>query len=211
MKLHAHGRCVEIGWGDGTDHIPRQIVGKQDFYERALLDDAYDRAPEGLIVDAGAHIGNHTLFFAGVMGRQVVAIEPDPGNWVDLMANVGRNGLWPLVTAHRQALGPWVGKGSLRQAMEGNTGSTRVAFDDAGEVEVVTLDSLHLNPAVLKIDVEGQAMAVLSGAVQTLERCRPLVYVETDDDPRVSELLERLGYRHIGWMGATPTHIWEPA
>lgn len=211
MRLEAYGTTVDIGWDDDTDHIPRRITETQDFYERTLLEDAYDRAPQGLVIDAGAHIGNHTLWFAAVMGRQVMAFEPEPHTYDVLVANIDRNRLWDRVQARCVALGPANGWGSIRSRNQANTGSTRIAFDDAGHVTVRALDDYHLDVAVLKVDVEGQAMAVLHGAMATIERCRPLVYVETDDDGRIAELFDELRYHHLGWMGATPTHVYQAA
>lgn len=210
MRLQAHDREVDIDWPDDADHIPRRITETGDFYERTLLEDAWDRAPRGLVVDAGAHIGNHTLWFAGIMGLQVRAFEPSPSSYAALVANVNANALWHLVACHLAALGPATGKGSLR-ATDGNSGATRVAFDGAGDVDVLALDDLGLDVAVLKVDVEGQGMAVLTGCLATLERCRPLCYVETDGDERIGALFDELRYTHLGWMGATPTHVYEAA
>lgn len=209
MKLEAHGRTVDITWDDDSDHIPRRIIETQDFYERGLLEDAWDRAPAGSVVDCGAHIGNHTLFFAGIMGRDVLAFEPNPASYRRLEANVMANGLGHRVRTVRAAVGPVGGWGTLLGSEADNTGGCRVAFRP-GDVAVVALDDYRLQDvAVLKVDVEGQAMAALTGALATLERCRPLVYVETDGDERIAELFDELRYTHVGWMGATPTHIWE--
>lgn len=210
MRLEAHGRSVDIAWDDDSDHIARRITETNDFYERALLEDAWDRAPAGSVVDCGAHIGNHTLWFAGVMGRNVLAFEPNPASYRRLESNVMDNGLGWKVRSVRAAVGPVGGWGSLRESPPDNTGACRVAFTP-GDVAVVALDDYRLEGvAVLKVDVEGQAMAALSGAVATIERCRPVVYVETDGDGRIDEMFTQMRYSHIGWLGATPTHIYEP-
>lgn len=207
--LTAHGRSVEIEWDSDDDHISKRITESGDFYERALLDDCYERALPGMVVDAGAHIGNHTLWFAGIMGREVTAFEPNGATFSRLGLNIGRNKLWGQVRAHKAALGAERGNCEVLEGSPGNTGSAQVAYG-RGSVPVVTLDSLNLMPAVVKIDVEGTAMPVLVGAVETLSRCMPLLYVETGaDQEAVDSMLTGLGYFHQGWFGATPVHCYE--
>lgn len=212
MKLEAHGRSVDITWDDKDDHIPRRIRETQDFYERAMLDDCYDRAPDGLIVDAGAHIGSHTLFFAGIMRRQVRAFEPNPLAYRQLKANIKLNNLGPRVQTYRAALGFEGGWGKLRNDKERNTSATRVMESEQSHADcmVIALDDLRFDPAVIKVDVEGAALAVLRGAAETLERAHPLLYVEVLDDlEAITAFLACLGYEHRGWMGATPVHVFE--
>ncbi len=209
--LQAHGRTVEIAWDDDDDHISRRITEAHDFYERALLEDCYDRAPPGLVVDAGAHIGNHTVWFAGVMGRDVVAFEPHKASFGRLGQNIGVNGLWGKVRAYNAALGERKGTCEVQEVAEANTGSVRVVYD-RGDVPVSCLDDLDLTPAVIKVDVEDAALAVLRGSVRTIERCMPLLYVETGGDTEaVDAMLTGFGYFHQGWLGATPTHVYEAA
>jgi FkbM family methyltransferase len=210
--LAAHGKTVDIAWADRRDHISQRILETEDFYERAMLEDCYDRAPPGLVVDAGAHIGNHTLWFAGVMGRRVLAFEPSADSYEQLMVNVETNLLMSRVHAFRAAVGASAGVCEVLEGSPHNTGSRRVAYGSGG-VPVVALDELDELPepvAVIKIDVEGQALAVLHGARRTLEHFRPVVYVESDYD-EAAGLLEDLSYDYHGWLGATPVHIFEAA
>lgn len=209
MRLAAHEREVELVYDDEADHISRRIAESQDFYERALLEDCWDRAPAGCVIDCGAHIGNHTLWFAGVMGRRTEAFEPNPTSWRQLVANVARNGLERLVGTHQVALGAGIGWCVPTQGAEGNTGSNSVCYG-MGDVRVVAIDDLHLRPGVIKIDVEDCVMEVLKGATETLLASKPVVYVETGAfKDQADSLLVDLGYKHMGWLGATPTHIYE--
>jgi FkbM family methyltransferase len=45
-------------------------------------------------------------------------------------------------------------------------------------VHIVTVDSLAVDPSIVKIDVEGFDYEVLLGAVQTIERNRPFIAIE---------------------------------
>jgi hypothetical protein len=75
----------------------------------------------------------------------------------------------------------------------------------------VTLDEFALDPAVVKIDVEGHVMAVLGGARKTLARAHPVLYIETGDEHEAIEaLLAEFGYKHFGALEtATPVHVFQ--
>ncbi len=45
-------------------------------------------------------------------------------------------------------------------------------------VNIVTVDSLAVDPSIVKIDVEGFDYEVLLGAVETIERNRPFIAIE---------------------------------
>ena len=71
-------------------------------------------------------------------------------------------------------------------AQSGNFGGVAVGGAAEGErVPVLTVDGLNV-PAcrLIKIDVEGAEESVLRGAVQTIGRYRPVLYVENDRKER---------------------------
>jgi FkbM family methyltransferase len=63
-----------------------------------------ERLSEG-VVDAGAHLGNHTVYFALVSDAIVHAFEPNPVTARYLRGNVERNGLDGQVFVYEKALG----------------------------------------------------------------------------------------------------------
>src|SRR5690606_30551618 len=128
------------------------------FYEVELLDKIREIVAdrEGLFVDVGANLGNHTVYFAQVLGREVVAVEPEPMNASLLRDNVALNSLEDRVEIHNRAAMSEPGFVVLEQAIEGNRG-TFSAKEAAEGIEAVTLDSLvgDEQVALIKIDVEG--------------------------------------------------------
>lgn len=67
-------------------------------------------------------------------------------------------------------------------------------------VEIRRLDDLELEPAYVKIDVEGAEPQVLRGLSRTLERHRPILLVEdASSHGEVSALLGGLGYEPFEW------------
>ena len=72
----------------------------------------------------------------------------------------------------------------------------------AGEARTFTLDMLDLQPGFIKIDAPGWFEAVVRGAKKTLERCRPLILMQSNAD--ADQLLtEELGYTRAAFEGAS--------
>ncbi len=164
-----------------------------------------------VIIDVGANIGSHTVTFATAVGATgaVYALEPQRMAFQLLCGNIALNILTNVHTLQKAAsaqaghakisVPPWnephnFGAVSiLNQSFPGD------------EVEVVTLDSLAL-PAcrLIKIDVEGMEPEVIAGARETIEKCRPVLFVENntvEHAARTIAAIEQSGYRawwHLG-------------
>jgi FkbM family methyltransferase len=169
---------------------------------RFLLDLIDDRH---LVVEVGANIGTHTVPLAK-RAREVWAFEPQRIIFQMLCANISMNRL-RNVHALPIALGKQHGIAhvpSVDYDAIGNFG--RVALGENGEpVEMMALDDFRLEPRLIKIDVEGMECEVLLGAQGTIERSRPLLYVENDRPERAAELLRILrGLKYEMWWHLAP-------
>ena len=60
-----------------------------------------------------------------------------------------------------------------------------------------TLDSLSLQPDVVKIDIEGSEVGVLVGGRDTLECYRPVVMIEPNNTEALA-MLAGMGYERVG-------------
>jgi FkbM family methyltransferase len=154
--------------------------------------------PGHTVVEVGANIGAHTVFFARQVGPRgrVIAFEPQRIIFQTLCANVALNSL-TNVECFQHAVGSAAGTivvPPLDYTQDDNYGGLALGgFSDGESVPVVTLDSLALPKLnVLKIDVEGMEHSVLTGAAETLNRCRPILYVENDRADRSDELIRLL-------------------
>lgn len=137
---------------------------------RELLQD------KDLFVDVGANCGLYSLI-AAKAGVAVVAIEPNPLNFIRLKQNIAHNRI-EHVEARALALSDNPGRAVLYGGGQGasllrNWGGMASTY--AQEVEVDTLDILlgsrpSSNRILIKIDVEGHEPAVLAGARHMLRR-----------------------------------------
>jgi FkbM family methyltransferase len=159
--------------------------------------------PGGVVVEVGANIGTHTLFFARQVGHAgaVLAFEPQRLVFQCLCANMALNSV-TNVHCRQQAVGAAAAEirvPVLDPSCDQNYGGLSVDGCPEGELTpLVTIDSLNLaRCALLKIDVEGMERAVLEGAAQTIARSMPVLYVENDRREKAAELvqaIDKLGY-----------------
>jgi FkbM family methyltransferase len=156
----------------------------------------------GTIVEVGANIGSQTVALAKAakaVGADVIAIEPQPFVFQNLCANLALNALdnvtaWPFACA-AQAGTVWFERQNYQSP--GNFGCVSVRADAmAGGVQVpsVRLDDLlrGRNVRLVKVDVEGFELQVLKGAVETLAKSRPMLYVENDRVEQSASLINFL-------------------
>jgi FkbM family methyltransferase len=153
--------------------------------------------PGALAIDAGANIGALTVFLAQAVGAQgrVIAIEPQRAMYQLLCTNLALNEI-NNVSVICAGAGQAAGRTFMPQydyAKPGNFGGVELGGDQGEPVDIITIDSLHLPQCrLIKIDVEGQEQAVIAGAVETIARCRPILYVENDRRDRSPELIRQL-------------------
>ena len=165
--------------------------------------------PGDVVVDVGANIGTHTVFFGKHVGPEgrVVAMEPQRFVYGLLVANVAANGLANvecLLAAASDEEGT-VAIPVVDPRRSCNFGAIGVAVDArsrSGATEAVratTIDALALERcSLVKVDVEGLETLVLSGAARTIARLQPILFVENNTVERSGEVIRAvtaLGYR----------------
>jgi len=206
------GRRIELWTHPDPDHMGRMIRNNRSFYELDVLMKCRELyLPGTAIIDVGANIGNHTVFFGAILNAPVYAFEPYPPNHNLLEMNIAANALEGQVIPTSCALGDTNGCGSLYPGPPTNLGTTSVSFG-IGETPVRTLDSLSIPAPIglLKIDVEGAETAVLRGAVNTIQRWLPDIIVEAGDTKSFAAIARQLldlTYTPRGRYAATPTYL----
>jgi FkbM family methyltransferase len=195
----------------GQDVIQKRILAQRSFFEPTQLADIRRHvAPGSVVIDAGANIGNHSLYFAMICrAKQVHAFEPMRVAFATLRKNIELNALQDTIVAHNVAVGAREGTADLLRYVEHNTGGTVLGLDRPGFYPVVPIDSLRLERCdFLKMDVEGGQIAALDGAAETLARCRPLVWVELrskrSEFDAGNAKMQSMGYRLLRPVAESP-------
>jgi FkbM family methyltransferase len=195
MKATRHGRML---FNPRDRYVGRSLDVYGEFSEgeaalfRQLL------RPGAVVLDAGAHIGTHTLVFARAVGPEggVLAFEPQRLLFQALCTNMAINAV-THVHAYHAAAGRSMGHvivPVLDYRKEDNFAGLSLEGHTSGEkVARVPIDALELARChLMKIDVEGMEEAVIEGAAGTIERCRPVIYVENDRKEKSPDLIRRL-------------------
>ena len=151
-----------------------------------------------VVIDVGANIGTHAVFFAQKVapGGLIYAVEPQRMTYELLCANLVINNLLNVIPL-KAAAGETAGEIAIpildpNQAQ--NFGSLNIEGHSEGEsVRLMTLDELGLKRCnMIKIDVEGMELQVLKGAEKTIKTCRPFLFVENNTNEGAPETVQAL-------------------
>lgn len=201
LELHDYG---SIG--------PMYVGPSKTFYEIEFLEYLRETYPKHkTIVDAGAHCGNHVVYYANFLEHtEIHAFEPMGESRNLLERNVAP---YPSIVVHPQALSQNEGSAFMvRFAPEPGCTLFRSGVADTGhpdqdvKVPCLPLDSFGLKDVTLiKLDMEGAEYSALLGAEQTIRRDLPLLFIELSpeenqwnnpkDNSKVMKFLRGLGYK----------------
>jgi FkbM family methyltransferase len=181
------------------DALQFEILKHRTFFEERILRDIRERVDMrgGVVIDAGANIGNHTVYFSRVCGApKVLAFEPNPRAAAILARNIEINDLRGI-EIRKEALSDTTGTVSFDAVDPHNLGGTSFKKGGADNIPALAIDALALDRlAFIKCDVEGASELVLRGAVKTLGRLRPPILIEIQrQETGVRPILADLGYR----------------
>jgi protein O-GlcNAc transferase len=200
VKFNHRGKNITLSMDD--DVIEKHIRQYDHFYEHWMLEATKNL--NGIAIDAGSNFGNHAVYYSMFANaHEVIAIEPVWENYRNLCYNIGVNGctnIKPIYAGVSDKKG-WTGF-----SRDGRW--SQCTLKGIGNIPVITIDSLELsNVALIKIDCEAMEDKVLKGAMETIEKFKPDLFIESFDG---SEWLEKilcpLGYKKKGCYNPAPTY-----
>lgn len=155
-------------------------TGKLDHHDGFL--NAIEQYIKGTVLDIGANIGTHTCFYVKYANR-VLAFEPNPIAFECLQHNVQQAELFNVAVSDHI--------GYINLSPQGTNYGAVYTVPVVGEIDeqvheagsmnipTITIDSLNLNAChFIKIDVEGDEIAVLTGAKETILKYKPVMCIE---------------------------------
>jgi len=189
------------------------IVGRYEPHLAAAMEDILNL--DDVAFDVGAHVGYFSLLMATCVGPggRVIAFEPDPVVFHRLERSVRLNSPTPggAIKPLAAAAGAVAGTGRFARGSDSSTGK----LSDGGEFEVLvtTLDDTaaqHGIPSLVKIDVEGEELDTLRGAVKLLRTGSTSFIIEAHSEElerACVEVLGRYGYRTRRLVSPSRTDI----
>jgi FkbM family methyltransferase len=204
---------------DIRSNILKQIL-KDKRYEPILVELVKKYVdPQKDVLDIGANIGLFTILFSKIVSanNKVLAVEPTPLALHYLRRNVKRNNcdkaviIFEGAATNKKALV----RINIIPGMEEYSSLAEIVhpavvgkITDSIEVEGHPIDNIvekfSLTPGFIKIDAEGSEYKVVSGAVNTLKKHRPVILSELSDtllscsdesSEKVITLLQENGYK----------------
>lgn len=167
--------------------------------------------PGMIVLDIGANIGPHTVVFSKLVKEGIVyAFEPQREIYYQLCGNIALNSLKNVFCT--------------QAAISNESGHLRVPFLDYDKplnsggvsmestwatrnpamcypVPVTRIDDLKISKVdFIKIDVEGMEIKVLQGAEETINRCRPTMWIERNPEKKLSEPVLNFLTAHGYWF-----------
>lgn len=207
---------------DNPNDLIQKCLIRGNFYDRDHLDlmKTYIK-PESTIIDIGANIGNHTVFFSKFTDAKLIySIEPIERCYRMLLCNIALN---YCHNVNIDYIG--IGLGSFSCTAypftvygKDNLGSTRM-FDTPNPfefvenhkkifnsepdrfppVKIIKGDDIFSDKKVdfIKIDAEGMDVVIMEGLSETIQKNRPIIFIEitNENQENFSEWLKNNNYK----------------
>jgi FkbM family methyltransferase len=152
-------------------------------HRRTIVGDGF------IVLDVGANIGAYTVAWASLMRGwgKVIAFEPQERIFYALAGNIALNNcfnaraMWAAISDVAGTID--VPRVDYRHPCDCGgvalSGPRQLRLPFTDEVPCIKIDDLGLSRVdLLKVDVEGMEPNVLRGAVNTISRCHPIMYIE---------------------------------
>ncbi len=158
------------------------------------------------VLDVGANIGSHTLAFSKTVGPngQVFAFEPQDKIFDILNKNIQLNQITNVQLFQLPVgaiLGQKVDIPKFTYDEQFNFGGASLKdrfYKEYYQLPTATIDSLYLNEChLIKADVEGFESEVVQGALETVKKHRPFLYLENNRPEQLTNIqmmLHPFGY-----------------
>ena len=177
---------------------------------------------DSAVIDIGAHVGFYTLLFAKhtFKSGHVICFEPEYNNFIRLLHNLCKNQFNEYVKAYNLALSYKRGYQSFYINPKNEGGGSLKLFNDYKPLDIIKVKCERLDDIlerdrfgkidIIKIDVEGYELEVLKGMVNTLNKYKPNLFIETWTNEKRDEIRNfLLDYKYDNFEILTPydTHF----
>lgn len=200
------GEDIKFYLPDINEYIQSLIYTKCMFYEIETLEKLKEfHLDNKVIIDVGANIGNHSLYFARIINSlKVYSFDPNKKLAEIFNKNMKINNVENKVELRNIGISSEKGYGNLEIIEEDNWGANKVSISEKGEFEIGILDELfetfESEIGLIKIDVEGMELEVIKGAKNIIEKFKPILCIEILDEEhykQINNILAKFNYKEV--------------
>jgi hypothetical protein len=208
-------KIVQTKYGDflnlENDNFIRECLEKLGGWEIPTLDICKSFLKEdGIVIEVGAHIGTHTVPISKMCKRGIVfSFEMQRLIFQILNSNVMLNHC-PNVCTYMEAvsnenkydsLGD-VDYFNLKDINSGNFNLNQLKAEKGYPINIISLDEKFKNLYkldLIKIDAEGHEVSILKGAMNLINKFKPLILTEFDvkNKEEIIELLPNYNFEDV--------------
>ena len=202
-----------------TDCISSIMVNSKDYWDNwagGALGIINKYLPDNaVILDIGANIGSHTVYWAFERNaKKIYAFEPLPDTFNILKTNIELNSLQNRVEIYNIGLSNESCSCSIDKYNESNIGGTSFKKSDRGNFIFKPLDNFGFDEKInlIKIDVEGAEVNVLNGGKKTIVKNKPVIVIETFTHKKeVDEFMASISYKQVDTIREGEDYIYRYA
>lgn len=143
-----------------------------------------------VVLDIGAFIGDHTIYYSKLVGDNgsVIAFEPNRDSFFCLEHNLKA---YKNVELINSAIGKEYGFVRTVDVL-GNIGMNFLIPDNLGGIVIYSLNQMEIDRIdFIKIDVEGFELDVLIGGKETINKFKPTMLIEINDATLIRQGISR--------------------
>ena len=146
-----------------------------------------------VVVTGGTSCGMHARFYAKKF-KYVYAFEPDPLSFHCMVNNTPFDNDIKL----NAAIGHGNGIVGLQRPSMDNVGMHHVTNPNEFHVPMMSIDSLNLDACdLIQLDVEGFEKNAIQGAINTINKFRPVIIGERFGTDENKEYMKSIGYKNV--------------
>jgi len=225
MTFIYEGHLMKFTFTDDQDYLAKYINKNKTFFEQSFLRYLRDHkiiTRDSVVIDIGACIGNHTVYFSKIIGaRKIISIEPTLRSFEVLQRNIELNDINNVICKHvaissskglaqcyPRKLGHigsnrWVPIGPNVEPLIGPGGQTYNvdAIKNNETVETVLLaDIVNEKIDFIKMDVEDAENIIIESGSDVIREYKPILMVEVSkyNLKKFEYLMKDLNYVPIG-------------
>jgi FkbM family methyltransferase len=155
--------------------------------------------PDRNILEIGGHCGTSSLIYASFITKKVFVYEPQKNMYQLLEKNITQNNLQDRIIPYHKGVFCYEGKGTMNNLdLDGGGGVVAKRYTEeidlqcnfggiglgveGEEIELTTIDKMKLpDIGYIHCDAQGAESYIFSSGLETLARCRPIIYYENKE------------------------------